>query len=172
MNTENINHIECLNFAVGDKDINTTMNFGPGFISGVSIKHQPNSIHQEELEVKTLDNLFKNIECDHLTIKLDVENFEFEALKGTINLIKKYQPVIILEILQREIKAGFSPAYKFLKDLGYTFFNPEKKYIGRSKLFKLLPGNSEIIIRLVNKSLNGYNLYTHLLCLPNIKNDL
>ncbi len=86
--------------------------------------------------------------------------------------IMKYQAVIILEILQREIKAGSSPSYEFLKDLGYTFFNPEKKYNGRSKLLKLLPGNSEIIVRTINKLLNGYNLYTDLSFLPNIKNDL
>jgi FkbM family methyltransferase len=166
MNTENIDHIECLKFAVGDENIKTTMNYGRGFICGASIKDQANSIYEEEVEVKTLDNLFKNLECSHLTIKLDIENFEFEALKGAKDLIQRYQPVIILEILKREIENGSSPSFKFLQDLGYTFHNPEKKYIGNNRLFKLLPRNSKIIIRPVKKLFPIYSLYTFLLCMP------
>jgi len=143
------------------------MNYCSGFICGASIKDQPNPIHQEEVEVKTLDNLFKNLECDHLTIKLDIENFEFEALKGAKDLIQKYQPVIILEILRREIENGSSSSFKFLQDLGYTFYNPEKKYIGNNKLFKLLPGNSKIIVRPINYLLTRSSLFNNLISIPN-----
>tara|TARA_B100000795_G_C22699630_1_gene399084 strand:- start:196 stop:534 length:339 start_codon:yes stop_codon:yes gene_type:complete len=92
--------------------------------------------------------------------------FEFEALKGAKDLIQKYQPVIILEILRREIENGSSSSFKFLQDLGYTFYNPEKIYIGNNRLFNLLSRNSKIIVRPVKKLLTTYNFYSSSLCIP------
>ena len=58
----------------------------------------------------------KNIEKIDF-IKIDIEGAEFHALKGMKTVLKKYKPVLLIEILhyQDDRKLILS----FLKDLGY-----------------------------------------------------
>ncbi len=61
-----------------------------------------------EVPVDTIDFLFKNDQID--LIKIDVEGFELEVLKGGIDLLKKQRPVLIIEVSeQRENTVGTSP---------------------------------------------------------------
>lgn len=58
--------------------------------------------------------------CD--LIHLDVEGWEFPALKGAINTIKKCNPVIALEWMNHGAKYGYpnENITKWLSELGYT----------------------------------------------------
>ena len=50
---------------------------------------------QEKIQTKTLDSFnFKDVDG----IKIDVEGLEFQVIKGAVNTIKKYRPVIQTEI--------------------------------------------------------------------------
>jgi FkbM family methyltransferase len=49
-------------------------------------------------------------------IKIDVEMHELYALKGSINLIRKYKPVIFIELFNY----SENPCVDFLKNLGYS----------------------------------------------------
>lgn len=57
-------------------------------------------------------------------IHLDVEGFEYEALKGATNTIKKYHPLIVLELSENQEKI-----YNMLKRLKYV---ETEKYNGKS----------------------------------------
>lgn len=65
-----------------------------------------------------LDDLALEI-CD--LIHLDIEGWEFPALKGAINTIKKCRPVIALEWMDHGAKFGWpqSDIEAWLKNLGY-----------------------------------------------------
>lgn len=54
-------------------------------------------------------------------IQLDIEGYELKALKGAVNTIKKYKPVIVLEVKPHPQLGGRSPreAADYLLSLGY-----------------------------------------------------
>jgi FkbM family methyltransferase len=51
-------------------------------------------------------------------IKIDVEGFEWNVLKGAVRLIKEHQPVIMVEI-----QSDHEYIFDFLNNQGYRFFN-------------------------------------------------
>ncbi len=53
-----------------------------------------------EVEVKTLDELFANEKIQG--IKMDVENYEFHALKGARNILETQRPIVYTELWDNE----------------------------------------------------------------------
>jgi len=68
-----------------------------------------------DIEINSIDNLFpeKNIGLMHL----DLEGFEYEALQGSINILHKYKPKIILEVIHSDKKK----IHDFLTNYNYKF---------------------------------------------------
>lgn len=89
-----------------------------------------------EVPVDTIDFLFQNDQID--LIKIDVEGFELEVLKGGIELLKKQQPVLIIEVSeQRENTPGTTPEEiaDFVRSLGnYELYKQKGTKERRSKL--------------------------------------
>ena len=54
------------------------------------------------VKVITIDSLIDSYRYPVSFIKIDVENYEFETIKGMSNTIKKYQPIILLEFNSKE----------------------------------------------------------------------
>ena len=52
-------------------------------------------------------------------IKMDIENFEYFALKGAQNLLKKYKPVVYLELWENDNR---DKCFEFLRSLNYQAF--------------------------------------------------
>ncbi len=81
------------------------------------------------LDVLTLDRL------DYL--KIDVEGYEEKVIKGGLNTIKKFKPIIVMECMddyskQEPIsKLNLENKYKSLLDLGYTY-----KILGKGNIDK------------------------------------
>ncbi|HEY4875839.1 MAG TPA: FkbM family methyltransferase [Puia sp.] len=59
-----------------------------------------------------------------VAIKMDVENFEYHVLRGSIELLKKHKPVIYCELWNNEMR---QLAISLLKDIGYTIQNTKGK---------------------------------------------
>lgn len=69
------------------------------------------------VDVDTLDNFYHNNFFDRLDlIKLDVEGFEFDVLKGAKKVLKRFHPIIIYEFNNQW------DSYDFLRNLGYDLF--------------------------------------------------
>jgi len=85
-------------------------------------------VPQEDLFTSTtldlwIENHSSINRCDF--IKIDVEGMEIKVLKSAVNTLKKYQPILYIEICQPHYeKYGFtvSQLEQFLKELGYHFF--------------------------------------------------
>tara|TARA_R110002012_G_scaffold114079_2_gene260434 strand:+ start:38662 stop:39633 length:972 start_codon:yes stop_codon:yes gene_type:complete len=87
------------------------------------------------VEVISLDEfVLENKEAPDL-IKMDIELFEYQALKGSLNLLREENPVIIIELFNDVVKRAINPALndelekdltlkteKLLADLGYHFY--------------------------------------------------
>jgi FkbM family methyltransferase len=57
------------------------------------------------VSVNTLDILFRDITEPVIAIKIDVENYEAEALRGASALLKKYRPLLYVELWENQNKA-------------------------------------------------------------------
>jgi len=83
----NTNDILKLNVCKSHSGLNT---FGNNLI-----RFDKDDSYQVNIETYTLDKFFENIPFDF--IKIDTEGCELNILKGGINVIKKYKPIILLE---------------------------------------------------------------------------
>lgn len=69
------------------------------------------------VEINTLDNMAYNKFGKIDMLKIDVEGMELEVLKGSINILKKYKPLIYVEAASN---VEFENASKFLKKYNYS----------------------------------------------------
>ena len=78
------------------------------------------SIIVNEVSFNTIDNLG----VTPFFIKIDVEGAELEVLKGSLNVIKMYNPVILVEIQNHK---SYLEIKEFLAPHGYVNIDPKKK---------------------------------------------
>lgn len=104
----NINNVEIINAAISDKDTKGNMNIKIGNIGGSSLSYNQSG----NIDVVKLDDL--NMAPPQF-IKLDVENFEYEALTGMEAILTEYHPILWIEIWDK----SFSRVNFKLNQLGY-----------------------------------------------------
>ena len=124
LNAAKINNVKIFHYALSSK-------------SGEQILHAPISsdgtvVHSQAsfnkfdgpnveipVELRTLD-LFEFKDVDML--KIDVEGHEQKVLEGAVATIKKYKPVLLIELEERHL--GFSPkrVISYIEKLGYEGF--------------------------------------------------
>ena len=79
----------------------------------------------EEVEIIRLDDFLKSLEISKVDIiKIDVEGSELDVLMGARNSIKKFKPLIILEVCElTSSAAGYcsSQLLDYLDEMGYEF---------------------------------------------------
>ncbi len=121
---------------------------------GASFLKQSDEIGTE-VEIDTIDNLLSEQKID--MVKIDVEGFELNVLKGGINVLKKNHPIFIIEVSSnREKTIGVAPSEI------YHFINS----IGNYKIFKLA-GTKERISKLIEiKTENDLPNHDNLICFP------
>ena len=166
LNTRNTENIEIRKAALFNVTSNRKISFGKGYVSGASLEPVGETHVSQMVSTTTLDEELKGERFKNLVVKLDVEGSEFNALQGAERTIAKHKPVFIIEILRRKINDGSSDSFKFLKERGYKFYNPEIKYRGRNRIKKLFSKNSQIVIRNVENLEKVSGLYNYLICLP------
>jgi FkbM family methyltransferase len=72
------------------------------------------------VHVDTLENILNecNIPIVNL-IKIDVEGAELEVLKGSLNLLEKHKPVLLIEVHHNELGRKSEEVYTILEQYGY-----------------------------------------------------
>lgn len=123
----------------------------------------------EQIEVKTdtLDNFINELIPNRPVklIKIDVEGLELRILRGAVNSLKNYCPVLILEInhgAMKENDVSLIDILNFLNDFSYNFYFINSHAadwfrLGRKPTFELIDNNY--------KEFEGK--YFDLLCLSN-----
>jgi len=90
----------------------------------------------EEISLFSLDELYENLTSEKISaIKVDVEGFELEVLKGGENIIfKKHRPIIIVECsdLRNYHKATKDDIFELMSNYGYVLYKSDsgKEYFG------------------------------------------
>lgn len=86
-----------------------------------NISHKPEDTFEVEIDTVKLDTYIKKNDLNKLDlVKIDVETHEVEALLGFKEYIEKFQPTILIEILNDEIAEGIS---EIISHMNYVYFN-------------------------------------------------
>ncbi|HYF50545.1 MAG TPA: FkbM family methyltransferase [Planctomycetota bacterium] len=113
--------------AVGAALDKTTMLIDP--VGGyVQVKRYEHSMQTEpkqiDVQVDTLDNVSSRLGIRGTVIKLDIEGYEYEALKGAQRVLSQHHPIIFLELHLDYLEArGIAPAavLEILQQHRYSF---------------------------------------------------
>lgn len=121
-------NIQVFNFGLAEKDGEAVINLADentGGSSLLTISHVDKVQATEKIILKKLDLfLDKNVKID--AIKIDVEGYEFEALKGAEEILRENRPIIFMEFspmfyIQESNEKPYA-LISFLENLGYSFF--------------------------------------------------
>lgn len=121
-------NLKVENSALSDKEGEATLSLIDENIGASSLKEaQDQNLVTEKITVKlkTLNSFLKQFPRVDL-IKIDVEGNEFETLRGGVDVLRKFRPVIIMEfshlLYENDYQGKTKEFVDFLKDLGYRFF--------------------------------------------------
>mgnify|MGYP003653529667 CR=1 FL=1 len=145
-NTSTFSNVEIFDCGLSDNEKFVKVKYSKGTgLSSIAPEHFDGPAIETDSNgnlVRSLDSYnFENVDC----IKIDVENHEIYVLQGALDTIKKWKPVVIVEIL-------------FARKRHKKFFEP------RQRIFKLFNSidyeiadvrGSDFIF--THKSLNHYN---------------
>ncbi|CAN5172890.1 hypothetical protein BH09BAC5_BH09BAC5_27870 [soil metagenome] len=130
---KNIQNLKTFNFALGDKADKLKINRS-GFSPSSSLLKMKDTHKEafpfsaeetiEEIEVRTLDSVTSGLDLSpNVLLKIDVQGFEENVLKGAFETLKKVK-IIVIELSFVELYAGqpmFDKIYNILKDHGFVY---------------------------------------------------
>jgi FkbM family methyltransferase len=91
-----------------------------GVDSGASL-HALRENNYQNIEITTIDEFVKENKINVGLIKLDIEGFELEAVKGALNTIKKHRPILLIAIYHRPEDFFYIKPMLDRLNLGYSF---------------------------------------------------
>lgn len=109
----NCRNIEPIKMAVGEKS---------GEISDEIYRIWGNEPERQKYPFTTLDDFVQEKELSKIDlIKIDVDSFDFEVLKGAKHILAKFNPIVIVELNHALSKRNQTntEALKWLIDIGY-----------------------------------------------------
>ena len=134
-----IENIKTFNFALGNETGKATIydNWNVNRGGASLVIHAENSTGFE-VDVKTLDEVIQN-DFQPKMIKIDVEGFEFQVLKGAANTIKNCKPILIIEFsVSRENQYDPFEMIDFIESFGfYEIFKLSGTKERKSKLIQI-----------------------------------
>ncbi len=122
-----LSNVEIIKVALSDVEgklkmivpvINSARKQGLSHVSDVaSINSEPGE--EYEVEGKRLDNVEEIVNANEriIAIKIDVEGYELNVLKGAVETIRKHRPIIYCELWPGEQR---NKTIKLLQSLGYS----------------------------------------------------
>lgn len=128
----NLKNVRLFPFGLGSSEVDLPFtpprndNLGVGSFVGAE-----NNGEQLLLRVQTGDSLLRNYPTEIGLVKIDVEGFEPHVLAGLQATIRKYQPIIIME-LTRDTKAAFGSLERMTESFpqGYAIRAIKRKISG------------------------------------------
>jgi FkbM family methyltransferase len=139
-NIELNKEISCVivhEFALGAESKRSMIYSETGNRGGASIIANTDVHDGEEIEIRTLDEVVQDMQVD--VIKIDVEGFELEVLKGAQQTIAHQRPILIVEYsLNRTNEGGDDGIHNFLSALhNYKLYKLERGKERPSKLIEI-----------------------------------
>ncbi len=99
------NHLVTHNVAVGDFCGNTKINltndssYNRGLSTILNDESLENESHQVNVKISTLDEFLNHDQKNRINVmKIDTQGYEYQVLKGALDIIYRSRPIILLEI--------------------------------------------------------------------------
>jgi len=129
LSLNNLQNINYKNLAISDEN-NKLVNFNES-VNDWESSTSHNSFNKKKIskiKTTTIDIELKNYDLKDfiLCIKLDIEGSEFSAIKGGLEIIKRYAPIIIIEISKyniNQMNSNFDFFRHFLSKQDYVIFD-------------------------------------------------
>ncbi len=123
---QNVKNITSFNFAGGEKDgtvtffVNNKSNGCKVIPEGETPAH-PSRGTLIKVPVKRLDDFIDELGLDRVDfLRMDVEGYELHIFRGLVNTLKKFKPIISIELHKRQLGIeGTKEFFKLMKDLDY-----------------------------------------------------
>ena len=125
--------VQAFNMGLGAQDSEATF-FDQGMASSGSFVNEVTRINEKfqstvpiggnKVKIRTLDTLVAELGVRPDLIKVDVEGFEFEVVRGAENVLRNIRPVMLIEIHPWQLKLSGSSDHAliaFLESRGYVF---------------------------------------------------
>lgn len=96
-----VDNVEAINLGLGHKEESLTITFAKNNRSGgyVSDKIRPETGHvTEDIQIDALDHYFADKESPPNFLKIDVEGFEQNVIKGGMGFLQKNKPTVVMEM--------------------------------------------------------------------------
>jgi len=159
-----IKNIEYFKIGVGEKNKNAFFNDEIKNYKNSGSYEISNKYSGKKILIDSIDNLIENgkiIPKKKIIVKMDVEGYEFLALQGMIQTIKRYDVFIFFEFSIKivlnhdDLLTAFT---KFLKENNLKIFNSEFYEVKIEDLFdkvKYLPKGHEVVGNyIISKNIN------------------
>lgn len=145
-----IKNIKLFNIALGSEDGTLKMIMpvrGNSRMQGLSKAYEEGAGEKGtiyDVPLKKLDNIYP-FETNISAMKIDVENFELEVLRGSVALLERNKPMIYCELWENENRTS---VFELLKNFGYKSytFNAETGSLEPVALREGLPAGNFFFI--------------------------
>ena len=136
---ENVSLNQFTNVTVVNKGLGDTQEQRPlyyseaGLAEGTaSLKYTHGRAASERVTLDTIDNLFRELSAPNF-VKIDVEGYQLEVLKGGEHYLKTHAPLLIAELkdVGETNREAFKEIEDYVTDLGYQLYEIRKHSIRR-----------------------------------------
>ena len=142
-------NVEIVQAAAGRRSglLNYFPNFSNGMVSEIGQVRPEQAFAAETVMALRIDDVLpRDAKIDF--VKIDVEGFEYEALNGAMEMLRRCRPMIVSEFCPKSLLSASGingeEYLRFLVDLGYDMQVVDEK--------KLIPGNIPEVLALHKKS--------------------
>lgn len=133
-----LKNVQTFNVALSNVSGTTTLNTSASHNGLHTLGETPmrfEDVVPVEIETKTLDEYFYDVDRPLHFMKIDTEGWEFHVLEGGLKTLEKYKPVIQMEwvpVNMQQCSVNEEELKDFMKSLGYK----EVGMRGEEKLFR------------------------------------
>ena len=124
--------IKCYNQALAEKKGETEIFlensknniYSASLSEEFAASHSSKKVYPVKIQCNTLENIIEENSLSEINImKIDVEGYEAEVLKGMGQYLQKFKPSLFIEVLSEDLGEKLT---ELLLPLGYMFFNLNK----------------------------------------------
>lgn len=127
-------NVTIVNKGLGDKRERRQLHYSEASLAEgtASLKYANGRVGSERVTLDTIDNLIGELPAPDF-IKIDVEGYQLEVLRGAEHFLKTHAPLLMAELkdVGETNRALFAEIENYVADLGYRFYEIKKYSIRR-----------------------------------------